>query len=89
MRRKSKKIRQIVWALLLASSILSTNSESTQAAESNSAEPIVDALQKTYDATVDFVADFRQETEVKTLGRSLKASGKVSYKRPGKMFWNY
>ena len=51
--------------------------------------PIVDALQKTYDATVDFVADFRQETEVKTLGRSLKASGKLSFKRPGKMLWNY
>src|SRR5215203_2690665 len=89
MRRKSKKIRQIVCALLLASGILSTNCESAQAAEANSAEPIVDALQKTYDATVDFVADFRQETEVKTLGRSLKASGKVSYKRAGKMFWNY
>jgi outer membrane lipoprotein carrier protein len=49
----------------------------------------VDALQRSYDATVDFVADFRQETDVKTLGRSLKASGKVSFKRPGKMLWTY
>ena len=47
------------------------------------------ALQKNYDATVDFVADFRQETEVKTLNRSLKASGKLSFKRPGKMLWRY
>jgi outer membrane lipoprotein carrier protein len=53
------------------------------------AEPIVDALQKNYDATVDFVADFRQETEVKTLNRSVKASGKLSFKRPGKMLWRY
>lgn len=60
-----------------------------RAAETSSAEPVVDALQRTYDATVDFVADFRQETEVKTLGRSLKAAGKLSFKRPGKMFWNY
>jgi outer membrane lipoprotein-sorting protein len=37
----------------------------------------------------DFVADFRQETQVKTLNRSLKANGKISYKRPGKMLWNY
>jgi outer membrane lipoprotein carrier protein len=59
------------------------------AAEKNSAEPIVDNLQKNYDATVDFVADFRQETEVKTLNRSLKASGKLSFKRPGKMLWRY
>ncbi|HEX9786532.1 MAG TPA: outer membrane lipoprotein carrier protein LolA, partial [Candidatus Binatia bacterium] len=59
------------------------------AADSNEAEAIVDRLQKNYDATADFVADFRQETEVKTLDRSLKASGKVSFKRPGKMLWLY
>ena len=59
------------------------------AAESSSAEPIVDRVQKSYDATVDFVADFRQETEVKTLNRTLKASGKVSFKRPGRMLWRY
>jgi outer membrane lipoprotein carrier protein len=59
------------------------------AADSNSAEAIVDRLQKSYDGTQDFVADFRQETEVKTLGRTLKSSGKVSFKRPGKMLWQY
>ena len=90
MRKKLKKTRQIVWALLLASGLISTAIiQRGSAAETNNAEPIVDALQRTYDATVDFVADFRQETEVKTLGRSLKASGKLSFKRPGKMLWNY
>ena len=90
MRKKSKKIRQIVWTLLLAWGVVATpNNRWADTAESNTAEPVVDALQKSYDATVDFVADFRQETEVKSLGRSLKASGKVSFKRPGKMFWNY
>ena len=61
----------------------------SMSAGSSSAEAVVDALQKSYDATVDFVADFRQETEVKTLSRTMKASGKVSFKRPGKMFWRY
>jgi len=90
MRKKSKKTRQIIWALLLAAGLFSTASiQAAGAAESNNAEPVVDALQRTYDATVDFVADFRQETEVKTLGRSLKASGKLSFKRPGRMLWNY
>jgi outer membrane lipoprotein carrier protein len=74
--------------MLLASGV-AANSPWSQAAETSSAESVVDALQKSYDATVDFVADFRQETEVKSLGRSLKASGKVSFKRPGKMYWNY
>lgn len=59
------------------------------AADSGGAEQIVDSLQKSYDATVDFVADFRQETEVKTLNRGLKAWGKLSFKRPGKMLWRY
>lgn len=57
--------------------------------ESQNAEAIVDRLQKNYDATSDFVADFRQETEVKTLNRKLKASGKLYFKRPGKMLWRY
>ena len=84
------KTRQILWVILLGSGLVSTvNLQSSRAAESTSTEAIVDALQRTYDATVDFVADFRQETDVKTLGRSLKASGKVSFKRPGKMLWNY
>jgi outer membrane lipoprotein carrier protein len=90
MRKRSKKTRQILWAILLGSGLVSTiNLQSSRATESTSTEAIVDALQRTYDATVDFVADFRQETDVKTLGRSLKASGKVSFKRPGKMLWTY
>lgn len=59
------------------------------AAESNAADSIVDTLQKNYDATADFTADFRQETEVKNLNRTLKAWGKLSFKRPGKMHWQY
>ena len=59
------------------------------AADSKSADAIVDSLQKNYDATVDFTADFRQETEVKALARSLKAWGKLFFKRPGKMLWRY
>lgn len=55
----------------------------------SSADAIVDALQKNYDATSDFVADFTQETAVKALNRSLKAKGKITYKRPGKMLWRY
>ena len=64
-------------------------SRPTAAGESNGAVQIVDSLQKNYDATADFVADFRQETEVRTLNRSIKASGKLTFKRPGKMLWRY
>ena len=59
------------------------------AADGKSADAIVDNLQKSYESTADFVAEFRQETEVKTLNRNLKSWGQVSFKRPGKMFWRY
>jgi outer membrane lipoprotein carrier protein len=66
-----------------------TTGPHSSAAEGRSADQIVDSLQKNYDNTVDFVADFRQETEVRTLNRNLKAWGKLTFKRPGKMLWRY
>jgi outer membrane lipoprotein carrier protein len=59
------------------------------AEESKSDDQVVDSLQKSYESAVDFTADFRQETELKTINRTLKAWGKVSFKRPGKMLWRY
>jgi outer membrane lipoprotein-sorting protein len=53
------------------------------------AELVLDGLQKRYESTVDFMADFRQETELKTLNRMIEASGKVYFRRPGKMLWRY
>lgn len=50
---------------------------------------VIESLQKSYDSAVDFVADFRQETELKTLSRNLKAGGKLYFKRPGRMLWRY
>jgi outer membrane lipoprotein carrier protein len=89
MREKSKIETIIAISVFVAAVEVSGTSLWSFAAESNSAESIVDRLQKNYDATVDFIADFRQETEVKTLNRTLKAAGKVSFKRPGKMLWRY
>lgn len=89
MREKSTRnyIMKLVVCALAATAAFSAVRLS--AAEKNAADPIVDSLQKNYDATVDFTADFRQETEVKTLNRTLKTSGKLSFKRPGKMLWRY
>jgi len=83
-RTASKILSWLIFALWVT-----TVNPCSFAGESRSADQIVDSLQKNYDATVDFVADFRQETEVKTLNRNLKAWGKLSFKRPGKMLWRY
>lgn len=71
-----------------AIAVMSASCGPVVAAEPNEAQ-VIDGLQKSYDAAVDFTADFRQETELKTLGRTLKAWGKVQFKRPGKMLWQY
>ncbi|NIO07487.1 MAG: hypothetical protein GTO40_05575 [Deltaproteobacteria bacterium] len=55
----------------------------------NDADSILEALQKRYETTVDFKADFQQITELKTLNRTMKALGKVYFRRPGKMLWRY
>jgi outer membrane lipoprotein carrier protein len=81
------KLKRMLVALVIA--LCLTAQDWITAAEPKSAEQVVDALQKNYDATIDFIADFQQETEVKTLNRSLKAWGKLSFKRPGKMLWRY
>jgi outer membrane lipoprotein carrier protein len=89
--RESSKLKtpaQILSRLVLAVGLALPTGQSA-ATESGSADPIVDRLQKNYDATVDFIADFQQETAVKTLNRKLKASGKLYFKRPGKMLWRY
>lgn len=85
--RENLKLKRLLGALVIA--LCLTAQDWITAAEPKSAEQVVDALQKNYDATIDFIADFQQETEVKTLNRSLKAWGKLSFKRPGKMLWRY
>lgn len=88
--RESLKISSMMRftnALLLAAVLLCGTG--AHVAGANDADSILDRLQKNYDATTDFVADFKQETAVKTLNRSLKATGKLSFKRPGKMLWLY
>jgi outer membrane lipoprotein carrier protein len=88
MREKSRPNRNPIFCAAALLGLLWINAASF-AADTQSADAIVDRLQKNYDATVDFTADFRQETQVKTLNRSLKAWGKLSFKRPGKMLWRY
>ena len=85
--RENLKLKRLLVGLVFA--LCLTAQDWITAAESKNAEQVVDALQKNYDATIDFIADFQQETEVKTLNRSLKAWGKLSFKRPGKMLWRY
>lgn len=90
-RWKARKLKGLALAPLIGLLIWPGNlpGDSQNRGESSHEASIVERLQKSYNAVVDFTADFRQETEIKTLSRTLKARGKVYFKRPGKMLWRY
>lgn len=50
---------------------------------------VVRRLQARYDATKDFTADFKQAVEAATLGKTLESSGRLFFKRPGRMRWEF
>ena len=50
---------------------------------------IVEAIQKQFDSTQTFQADFVQRSFLKVLGQSQRAEGSVAIKKPGKMKWVY
>ncbi|MBX3023332.1 outer membrane lipoprotein chaperone LolA [bacterium] len=52
-----------------------------------SASDVVDRVQARYDATKDFTAAVQQELVMASGGKTMKASGSVAFKRPGKMRW--
>lgn len=50
-------------------------------------EPVVDRVQTRFDATHDFTAAVAQELVIASAGKTVKATGSVAFKRPGKMRW--
>ncbi|MCH8054966.1 MAG: outer membrane lipoprotein carrier protein LolA [Deltaproteobacteria bacterium] len=84
----SRRLEGLLSVLFLAFFLL-PNSPLRAAGEIKDEDYVIESLQKRYDSTVDFVAEFRQETEFKTLNRTLKAWGKLYFKRPGRMLWRY
>lgn len=84
----SRRLEGLLSVLFLAFFLLPI-SPLRAAGEIKDEDYVIESLQKRYDSTVDFVAEFRQETEFKTLNRTLKAWGKLYFKRPGRMLWRY
>lgn len=58
-------------------------------AQTQDAREVVREVQRRYDATRDYDADFRQITEYRTLNRRVDGSGRVFFSKPAKMLWRY
>src|SRR5262249_39085406 len=61
------------------------------AAPSPSAEvkSLVDRMQSFYEKTQDFTANFKQDYTYKIAKRTQTSTGKVTFKKPGMMRWDY
>jgi len=62
------------------------------AAEQNvapDARALVDKLQRFYEHTKDFQADFTQRYDYKTFHRVMNSTGHVAFRKPGLMRWDY
>ena len=82
----SRKTTPLAVFLLLLSHVAWDSATPAGAAEGeDNAGKVLDGLQRRYEATPDFEADFIQETKIKTLNRKLKAAGRVYFKKPGRM----
>lgn len=80
-------------ALLLVASTHPALHTSAQGAAQGSGQPpaqeIAAALQRKYDAVLDFTADFVHESQGGLLRKKQTESGVVQVKKPGKMRWDY
>lgn len=59
------------------------------AATTDEAAAIADRVQAVYDDVRDFSADFTQDYTNASLGSSRSSTGRVFFKKPGKMRWDY
>jgi outer membrane lipoprotein carrier protein len=59
------------------------------AAELPPIDDVVSRLQQTYEQTIDFKADFIQESTIKSIKRTDVEEGAVFFKNPRNMLWNY
>jgi outer membrane lipoprotein carrier protein len=76
-------------AALAAAALCAAAVPHAQAAPDTPVDEAVSRLEKTYQAISDFRAAFIQETRQSSINRVEKGSGKVFFKKPGKMLWDY
>lgn len=91
------RIRPFVFAACLAASVSIFAVDSTDASAQNAATALPAAqatqvltkVQAFYDKTTSFSSDFTQEFFVKSHNLRKTSKGRVTFSKPGKMYWEY
>lgn len=79
----------MIHALVLATMLSATDGGTADAALAPEVKALVDRVQAFYEKTGDFTADFKQEYLYKSFKRTVVSTGKVLFKKPGMMRWEY
>lgn len=58
-------------------------------AESTDVDALLERVQEHYESVSDYVADFRQVYESAALGEERTSQGRVFFRKPGQMRWDY
>jgi outer membrane lipoprotein carrier protein len=80
---------RLFYLFLLIVMMFTLVSKSLAEGLSGRGEDLVSMLQKKYEATTDITSHFEQETFASGSSEGLKAEGKVYFKRPHQMRWEY
>lgn len=75
--------------LVSPSTTAATNAAAATATSPLSADDVAKKVQDYYDGVRDFTAEFTQEYRSASLGSTRTSSGRVFFKKPGKMRWDY
>lgn len=74
---------------VLCAAVLCATAPAAPDACAQEARDIVREVQRRYDETREYSADFRQTTEYRTLDRRVEGGGRVFFSKPAKMLWRY
>jgi outer membrane lipoprotein carrier protein len=80
---------EFVLFILISVTFFLITVEHIQADTSLPLDQIIEKVQEVYNHTEDVQADFDQETRMKSWGQTQVAKGKVSFKKNGRMCWEY
>ncbi len=75
--------------ILFFAALVSANMFISQNAYGITADEIVKNVQNIYDNASDYTAAFYQESELGAIKRVQKATGRVYFKKNGRMYWEY
>ena len=82
-------MRRVYAAILSVVGCVAASVLPVPGARAQDAQQVVREIQRRYDSTRDYSADFRQVTEYRTLNRRVDGDGQVFFSKPARMLWRY